>query len=59
MGAHSTLKVTRTKAKQWLMDKIFNISDSELESFMDRELDARLYNCVIVDDDEENDDGVI
>ena len=42
-----------------MLEKMFDISDSELEAFMDRELDDRLYNCRIVDDSEENDDGVI
>lgn len=59
MGAHSTLKITRTKAKQVMMEKLFNVSDSDLEDFINRELDNRLYNCVIVDDSEDNDDYVI
>jgi hypothetical protein len=59
MGTHSTLYITRSKAKA-VMEEKQRITDDELEAFMDRELDHRLYNCVIVDDDcENNDDGVV
>lgn len=64
MGAHSTLKITRSKAKAFVIDKIENgMSDKELESVMDAILYDRLYNCMILPDncvvDLENDDNVI
>jgi hypothetical protein len=61
MSAHSTLRVTRSKAKAFLIDKITNgLSDKELESLMDNILYDRLYNCMIVSDEcEHPDDHVI
>ena len=60
MGAHSTLRVTRTKAKLELMKYFLSdITDKKLEDFMDSLLDERLYNAVIVHDDAPNDDGMV
>jgi len=57
MGAHSTIHLSRSKATELYTQYMFGenkISDSILEEFFDRVLDGRLYNCVIVDDDKNN-----
>ena len=60
MGAHSTLRITRTKAKiEMVTHYLGSISDEQLEAFMDKLLDDRLYNAVIVDDTEPNDDNIV
>jgi hypothetical protein len=60
MGAHSTINITRSKAKELFLAKLLgDISDEELEDFMDKILDERLYNCNIVPDDCENDDCLV
>lgn len=59
MGAYSTLLITRTKAKQLVLNKVFTMSDEELEKFCDLILEDRLYNCRIVGDHEKNDDEVV
>jgi rfaE bifunctional protein nucleotidyltransferase chain/domain len=61
MGAHTTLNITRSKAKELLVQKILGeISDEELGDFMDDLLYDRLYNANIVPDHfEENDDDMI
>ena len=59
MGVHSTINITRSKAKTKMFEKLLNCSDSELEELMDVLLYDKLYNCIIVNDDEVNDDCVI
>jgi len=55
MGAHSTLMITRSKAKAFIINKVTNgLSDKEIESIMDSMLYDRLYNCMIVPDSMEN-----
>ena len=60
MSAYSTLRVTRTKAKQklvaWLLSEV---TDRKLKDFMDQVLEPRLYNVVIVPDHEANDDEYV
>lgn len=56
MGAHSTLRITRAAARQYIMTEFLTMGDEALESVMDRLLDGRLYNVRIVGDEEENDD---
>ena len=60
MSAYSSLRVTRSKAKQemanWLLRET---DDKKLEDFMDRLLEHRLYNAVIVPDDAQNDDELV
>jgi hypothetical protein len=52
MGAHSTINVTRKTARELYMQHHFpDISDSELESFLEYHLDKYLYNVNIVNDD--------
>lgn len=61
MSAYSTLRITRSKAKEYIVAKVLSeLSDEELSDVMDKFLYDRLYNCVIVaDDSEENDNFVI
>lgn len=61
MGAHSTLRITRSRAKEEIIKHLLkDVSDSALEDFLDKILDHRLYNAVIVDDYcQENDDCVL
>ena len=60
MSAYTSLRVTRSKAKQKLMEHMMGeITDKQLEQFMDQLLEGRLYNAVIVPDDAENDDEVV
>lgn len=51
MGAHSTVYITRSRAKQELIERINNADDKTLEELMDKFLDHRLLNCLIVSDD--------
>lgn len=50
MSAYSTLKITRSRAKLEVMNKLLNMNDRDLEHFMDQILEPRLYNCRVVDD---------
>lgn len=63
MGAHSTLHITRSRAKELYLDHVLKfkepkISDSVLEHWLDNVLDKHLYNCVIVSDIYEDPDNV-
>ena len=60
MGAHSTIKVTRTTARRLVADWMATgVGDDELRFLCDHILDERLYNVQLVSDDEENDDDRI
>ena len=61
MSAYITLRISRKRAIEVWMEAMLSVpSDDELESFMDDRLDHRLYNCIIVDDsDADNDDGIV
>lgn len=60
MSAYSSLRVTRSKAKQELANWLLrDTDDKRLEEFMDRLLEQRLYNAVIVPDDAPNDDDLV
>lgn len=59
MSIYTTLDVTRAKAAEIYL-KEFGIDDKQLEKFMDRYLQDRCYNCIIVDNDHiPNDDAVV
>ena len=54
------LSITRSKAKAMLLlDSSFIISDELLEWYMDRLLYSQGYRCMIVNDNEFNNDNVI
>ncbi len=62
MSAYSTIRITRTKAKELIAQDIaekLSLLDEELEKRTDEVLDEQLYNCEIVPDGEENDDHYI
>jgi hypothetical protein len=60
MGAHSTIDITRTKARRTLVMAIMEADDTMLEDMMDNYLYEKLYNCNIVEDDHfPNDDWCI
>ena len=60
MSAYTTLRITRKKAIETVMGKLLGgMTDSELEQFLDKELDPRLYNARIVADEAENDDEYV
>jgi hypothetical protein len=59
MSAFSTLHITRTRALAEFAKSIRDMDDERLESFMDKLLEPRLYNVIIVDDDGPNDDDVL
>lgn len=62
MSAYSALRITRTTAHKlwWLSQLNTQPSDEVLEKFLDDYLEERLYNAVIVNDDEElNDDNIV
>lgn len=51
MGIYSTLYIERSKAKQMIIERVATMSDAELEGCMDEILRDKLYNCVIVPDE--------
>jgi hypothetical protein len=60
MGAHSTLRITRSKAREYLFSTLLSMGDDSMEELLDRELSDRLYRVRIVDDNEtENDDEAL
>ena len=58
MSAYTTLLITRSKAKEEYLKSLL-VTDEVLEEFMDKLLDNRLYNAVIVDDNHQNDDSAV
>lgn len=54
MGAHSTINISREKARNVLLSKITVANDKELEDYMDALLYDHLYNCRITDEDIED-----
>lgn len=61
MGAHSTLNITRSKARLVVLEALVERIDDEgfLEMYLNQILGDRLYNAVIVPDHFENDDNMI
>ena len=59
MSAHSTIKITRTAAIQYILTNLMNAGDTEIEDIADIFLDDRLYNCNIVGDEDENDNCLL
>ena len=61
MSAYTTLYITGTKAKAFVLQTIFErINDDKfLEELLDFLLENRLYNAYIVNDSEENNDDYI
>jgi len=60
MSAYSTLRITRSVARNRLLATILDSNDDELlKDFLDGFLRHRCYECIIVDDNEENDNEVL
>ena len=59
MGVYSTLHVTRSKAKEVILQRFSRLTDRELEQFLDVILEPQLNNCRIVEDSDTNDDDRI
>lgn len=59
MSAFSTIHITRGKARQILMNRIFHATDNDLGNLLDEELEKRLYTCRIVEDGSKNGDNLI
>lgn len=59
MGAYSTVRITRSRAKQAIVERMTNVDDNALAYQLQPILDPMVLNCTIVNDDEENDDGVL
>lgn len=60
MGAHSTINVTRSKARSTVIEHVLCAGDEELERLLDRILDAQVLNCrIVLDDDPDNQDDWI
>jgi hypothetical protein len=60
MSEYSTINITRSTAKKKLIEYIQqDIYRNQLESFLNEILYRRLYNAIIVNDDEENDDHLL
>lgn len=56
MSAHSTINVKRSAARTLLAEGAFD--DETLARLVDIILDKRLYNCTIVNDDDEGEDDL-
>lgn len=59
MGAYSTIRITRSKARSHIMQQYLMMNDEQMEIVLDQLLGERLYNVRIVNDDEENDDTLL
>lgn len=59
MGAYSTVRITRSKATQAIVEHLLHADDETLSQMVDAILMPKLLNCDIVNDDDENDDGVL
>ncbi len=57
MGSYSTIYISSTKAKEYILNKLMCMSDNELEKLMDSFLENKLYNCRI-DDEGQDDDRI-
>lgn len=58
MGAHSTLLITRTTARRYILEKVMEADDEKLGSMLDALLYDQLYNASIVPDHyEDNNDA--
>ena len=59
MGAHSTIRITRTAARTYLLNQLLRSDDAALEQMLDTALYGRLYNARLVDEDDENDNDLL
>ncbi len=59
MSVYSTLDITRSKAEEFCIEKIPEISNEELSRILDILIEERLYNSFIVPNNTENDDHTL
>jgi len=60
LSAYSTIFVTESKAKDYLIREILSADYEKLKEYLDKSLQDRLYNVVIVDDGSKiNDDELL
>lgn len=60
MSAYSTIFVTESKAKDYLIREILSADYEKLKEYLDKSLQDRLYNVAIVDDGSKiNDDELL
>lgn len=60
MSAYSTIFVTESKARDYLIREIISADYEKLKEYLDKSLQDRLYNVVIVDDGSKiNDDELL
>ncbi len=60
MSAYSTLFITESKAREYLIREIISADTEKLKEYLDKSLRDRLYNSVIVADMSEiNDDNLL
>lgn len=60
MSEFTTIRVTRHAARKYLVARLMDAADFEMEDMLDTFLAERLYNSQIVHDDEvQNDDEIL
>ena len=60
MSAYSTIFITESKAREYLIREIMSADEEKLKEFLDKSLRDRLYNSVIVADmSEVNDNNLL
>jgi hypothetical protein len=60
MSAYSTIFVTESKARDYLIREIISADYEKLKEYLDKSLRDRLYNVAIVDDGSKiNDDELL
>jgi hypothetical protein len=59
VSAHTTIQVSREKARLYLIRAAMSMTDTALEDALDRALDDRLYRARIVSDDRGPDDDLL
>lgn len=60
MSAYSTIFVTESKARDYLIREIISADYEKLKEYLDKSLQDRLYNVAIVDDGSKiNDDELL
>lgn len=61
MSIYSTLRITRSKARQVVLEHIYGhrLGDELLEKVLDEILENRFYNAIVVEDSDENDDNAL
>lgn len=57
MSAYSTIFITESKAREYLIREIMSADEEKLKEFLDKSLRDRLYNSVIVADMSEMNDN--